>query len=176
MITRVTWSSLTDLWNENSNPNKNWYFFECQILRIIAPSNIPGTSYAWNYYNRSRNLQNGNSINYSRLFLVRVYSETEWHRLCYILESCTHNTSRWNNNVKLRDNGVLSIGTDFRILSPLLIGSLMAGDITQLNTNFPVVIMKSPKYYKKVLIDYQMNSDNDFGFCVEWCHVNSELL
>ena len=80
------------------------------------------------------------------------------------MESRNQNTSLWNRNVELRDNGVLSIGTVFRIIDPCPIGSLMASDITLLNTDFTVVIIQSPRYYKQVLINYQFQVNNDFGF------------
>ena len=62
------------------------------------------------------------------------------------MERLTQNTSLFDCNVELRDNGVLSIGTIFLTLIPRPIESPMAGDITLLNTNFLVVVMKFPIY------------------------------
>ena len=76
------------------------------------------------------------------------------------MERRTQNISLWNRNAKLCDNGVLSTGTVFRILALHPIESLMAGDIHLISMKFSVAIMKSPRYYKQLFINYQVQGDN----------------
>ena len=40
----------------------------------------------------------------------------------------------------------------------------MDGDIPLINTNFPVVTIQLTRYYNQVLIYYQVQVNNDFGF------------
>ena len=80
------------------------------------------------------------------------------------MEIITQNTYTWNFNVKLHDNGVLSIGTVFRIFAPCLIESIMVDDITLITMIFPVVIMQLEIYYTQVFINYQVQGDNDSRF------------
>jgi len=166
MLTRLNFTSLQELLDRDSNDQQNYHCIDLQILRVIAPANLPGTNGAFTYSNRSRNRNTGNQINYTRLFLVRVHSTNEGNRLCYLMETRTQNTTLWNRNVELRDNGVLTMGTVIRVLAPRPIDSLMVGDIPLLNTNFPVIIMNAPTSYLRVSIDYQVQGNNAFAFAL----------
>ena len=79
--------------------------------------------------------------------LCRVYSKENYSngsRLIYLMESKNSNQCLFNKNVELRDNGVISIGTFVRILTPLAIENKMRGDIPLIKTHYPLIVMKRP--------------------------------
>ena len=79
--------------------------------------------------------------------LCRVYSNKRYFdesRLIYLMESKNSNQCLFNKNIELRDNGVISIGTFFRIVTPLPIENKMRGDIPLINTHLPLIVMMRP--------------------------------
>jgi hypothetical protein len=161
--TRMTRSRVSELLEENAVQD-NLKYIDLQLLRIISPINVAGTKGAYVYSNKSTNRNTGNQTNYTRLFLVRIYSEIEGFRLAYMMETRIENRSLWSHNVELRDNGVLSIGTVFRLLAPRPITNLMAGDIPLLVSKFPVRILKDPKTYLPIEINYEIKGNSSFAF------------
>ena len=57
--------------------------------------------------------------------MCRVFSEKEGNLFVYLMEGTNKNTNLWRNNVELRDNGTITIGTILRIAAQLPIDSYM---------------------------------------------------
>lgn len=162
-LRRVT---LSELLSENAIQD-NTKFIDVQLLRMVSPVNIPGVSGAYTYAsNRNRNRNTGGQTNYTRLFLCRVYSQNEGERLVYLMETKTQNTLLWGLNPTYRDNGVLSIGTVFRVLAPRPVDQLMYGDVPLLVTKFKTVIMKLPRIFPDVPVELGILGDTSLGFCI----------
>ena len=92
------------------------------------------------------------SMPYTRLLLCRVYSEIDGSLLVYIMESpsLNKNNNLWLNNVELRDNGVITVGTVFRITCPLPVTSYLRGGIPLIETQHPVIVLNDPKTYHEL--------------------------
>ena len=126
--------TLGDLTKDNAEPNMR-SAMNVQILRIIVhnPNINKGSSGAQVYSRPSRGYGplRPSSMPYTRLLLCRVFSEAEGYLLVYIMESpsLNKNNNLWLNNVELRDNGVITIGTVFRIICPLPVTGYLRGDV-----------------------------------------------
>ena len=143
--------TLNNLSSENAEPIMR-SAINVQILRIIVhnPHENKGSSGA-QVYGRSKSYGpvRPSSMPYTRLLLCRVFSKIDGSLLVYIMESpsLNKNNNLWLNNVELRDNGVITIGTVFRIICPLPITSYLRGDVPLIETLHPVIVLKSPKTY-----------------------------
>ena len=137
-VTMTTAISLQDLLNENVELNfrMNRCHLLVQILRIITPkagNNIANTRY-----------QRGNfqqKITFIRILLCRHENE-----LCYIMMTNESNKRIFHRDLVLRDNGVVSIGTFMRILSPHPVQRNMQG-IPLICADAPAVVMCMPSYF-----------------------------
>ena len=144
--------TLGDLTKDNAEPNMR-SAMNVQILRIIVhnPNINKGSSGAQVYSRPSRGYGplRPSSMPYTRLLLCRVFSEAEGYLLVYIMESpsLNKNNNLWLNNVELRDNGVITIGTVFRIICPLPVTGYLRGDVPLIESQHPVIVLKSPKTY-----------------------------
>ena len=100
------------------------------------------------------------------------FSESEGKLLVYLMESPSLNkkTNLWLNNVELRDNGVISIGTIMRIISPLPVSSYLRGDIPLIQTQYPAIVLKKPRTYLEVLPLENLQGESSRSFCIEWCN------
>jgi hypothetical protein len=160
--------TLSKLMGEDTKQSNRTYI-DVQLLRIISPINVPGSSgsVAFTYASsRNKNRHSGNQANYTRLFLVRVFSENESSKLAYLMEARNQNKQLWNSNLEWRDNGVISIGTIFRILGPRPIDNVMSGDVPMLQSDFPAVIMKPPKLFVPVNIDPMIQGNTALAFTI----------
>ena len=125
-----------------------------QILRIIVHNPTVQNGSNVQAYSRSRyGPIRPSSMPYTRLLLCRIYSESEGNLLVYLMESpsLNKNTNLWLNNVELRDNGVITVGTIMRIISPLPVSSYLRGDIPLIETQHPAIVLKNPRTYLEVL-------------------------
>ena len=113
---------------------------------------------------KNRNRNTGNQTKYIRLFLVRVYSQSESNGSCYIMESRTENRYLWNHNVELRNNGAVTICAIFRLLAPRPIENVMVGDIPLLVSKFPARVMREPSTYISIGINLQTQGNESFAF------------
>ena len=143
--------TLNDLTLEDAEP-KMRSAINVQILRIIVhnPNENKGSAGA-HVYSRSRGYGpvRPSSMPYTRLLLCRVYSKIEGYLLVYIMESpsLNKNNNLWLNNVELRDNGIITVGTVFRIICPLPITSYLRGDVPLIETQHPVIVLNNPTSY-----------------------------
>ena len=79
-------------------------FIDVQILRIIVQRR--GANNLAYTYNNSRGRNTGiqsNQVNYARLFLVRIFNETEMDKLAYIIKAKGVNQTIWHGQIELRD-------------------------------------------------------------------------
>ena len=70
----------------------------------------------------------------------------------------------FERNLEYRDNGTISIGTYFRILSPLPIENNMRGDIPLVKTQLPIIVLKSPSKVASVPVDLQLQEQTSMAF------------
>ena len=166
LLDRLERVSIKTLMQEGTKSSSRW-FIDFQLMRVISPINSSASNSAHLYSVRNRNRNTGGQTNYTRLFLVRVYSGTEAGRLCYIMETRTKNKDMWKLNVELRDNGTVTIGTLFRIHAPRPVENLMNGDIPLIESKFPAMVMKTPKTFLPVDINYQVTGNHCFAFCLK---------
>lgn len=149
MMTRTFNISVNDLLSENIASIPRNTRMDLQLLRVIANSNTgnnlgPAKVYGKNNKNQS------SSINYSRLFLCRVVSEEEGDMLVYLMESKNSNKNLWKRFPGYRDDGTISIGSIFRILSPEPIKNMMANQICMIETRMPAIVMR----HTREMIDF----------------------
>ena len=116
-------------------------FLDVQILRIIVQPRGENNK-AWTYQNTRGKGSKGQSkeVHYSRLFLVRIFNDTEMDLLAYVMEAKGSNTTLWHRQPELRDNGEISIGSVIRMLSPRPVDDFMAHGMPLLMTNHPIVL------------------------------------
>ena len=166
LLHRLERVSVKNLMQEGAKSSSR-SFIDFQLMRVISPINNSASNSAHLYAVRNRNRNTGGQTNYTRLFLVRVYSGSEASKLCYIMETRTKNKEMWKRNVELRDNGILTIGTVFRILAPRPIENLMKGDIPLIESKFPAMVMNTPRIFLPIEIDYQVTGNHCFAFCLK---------
>ena len=152
--------------DESNKLNLNRVYIDVQLLRLITPNS---QQKAMTYGVRRRN-NNNQDVIFSRLMLCRVYSEKKYSngsRLVYLMESKNSNQNLFNKNVELRDNGVISIGTFFRILTPLPIENKMRGDIPLIKTHYPLIVMMRPSLKKSIHISKEIGNQNSMAFVLK---------
>ena len=99
--------------------------------------------------------------------LCRIYSGNNSSidsKLIYLMESKNSNQCLFNKNVEIRDNGVISIGTFFLIITPLPIENKMKGDIPLIKTHYPLIVMKRPNIVSSVPICKEIGNHNSMEF------------
>ena len=80
------------------------------------------------------------------------------------MEARNCNNMLFERNLEYRDNGTISIGTYFRILSPLPIENNMRGDIPLVKTQLPIIVLKSPSKVASVPVDLQLQEQTSMAF------------
>ena len=157
--------------DESNKINLNRVYIDVQLLRLITPSL---QQKAMTYGVRRRN-NNNQYVIFSRLMLCRVYSNKRYFdgsRLIYLMESKNSNQCLFNKNIELRDNGVISIGTFFRIVTPLPIENKMRGDIPLVKTHLPLIVMMRPSLKESIPIKKEIGNQNSLAFVLVGTTIN----
>jgi hypothetical protein len=162
---------LSDGFHEEKN--KSFWFTECQLLCIITPG-TDGTSKAA-VFNRSKSNGKINSTNYQQIFLFREYG-VNGNQLFYMMVTRDINQALFERNIELRDNGVITIGSYFRIVAPKPINQLMNGDIPLLETNFPLIVLNPPAMSQKISVNMEIEGNASLAFVLNGTIVQVESL
>ena len=173
MNTQTKNISLEELMIENHEKISRQTRIDIQILRVIANSNTGtnlGPARVYGAYRSNRN--QSSNINYSRLFLCRIVSEIEGDTIVYLMESRNCNNNMWKRNPQLRDDGVISIGSIIRLLSPSPIKSMMANEIPMLETRFPVIVMRFPQEIHPITVNLGISGNQSKGFALNKCKLS----
>ena len=145
ILTRLSPISVSELMNGDFTMecDLNLKYIDLQLLRILVPNKDIGSKVSFYGAKGKGGKTMQNSTSYHRLYLCRaLYDDTG--KLVYIIQSKDTNQCLWDKNVEYRDNGILTIGTIFRVIAPQAIESLWNQDIPMLETDTPVIIMKKP--------------------------------
>ena len=166
-ITRTEVVDLHVLTDDGAEPRMD-HAIVLQFVRLITHNpNVQNGSNAQTY-NRPRSYGpvRPSSMPYTRLFMCRVYSKTEGNLLVYLMESpaLNKNTNLWRNNVELRDNGEITIGTIFRVTAPLPVTSYMRGDTPLIQTHQPAIILHSPSRFVQVSPHENLEGESSRAF------------
>lgn len=136
-----------------------------QLIRLIPhnPNTQNGNAQT---YSRPRGYGpvRPSSMPYTRLFMCRVFSEKEGNLLVYLMEGTNKNTNLWRNNVELRDNGIITIGTILRITAPLPIDSYMRGDIPLIQTHYPAIVLHKPSAFLQFIPHENLEGESSRAF------------
>ena len=157
--------------DESNKINLNRVYIDVQLLRLITPNQ---QQKAMTYGVRRRN-NNNQDVIFSRLMLCRVYSNkrcSDGSRLIYLMESKNSNQCLFNKNIELRDNGVISIGTFPRIVTPLPIENKMRGDIPLVKTHLPLIVMMRPSLKVSIPIKKEIGNQNSLAFVLVGTTIN----
>lgn len=107
-------------------------------------------------------------MQYSRLFLCRVVNDND---LVYLIESKNKNNNLWKRNPQYCDDGAITIGSYFRILSPSPITNLMASDIPMLETRFPVIVMGNNTGLVNIPVNVGISANKSKAFVLKGCQI-----
>ena len=136
-----------------------------QLLRIIPHNPHTQNGNAQTYSRpRSYGPVRPSSMPYTRLFMCRVLSEKEGNLLVYLMEGTNKNTNLWQNNVELRDNGIITISTILRITAPLPIDSYMRGDIPLIQTHYPAIVLHKPSSFPEFIPHENLQGESSRAF------------
>ena len=150
--------------------NLNRVYIDVQLLRLITPNS---TQKAVIYGARRRTTNQ--EVIFSRLMLCRIHSEENYmlgSKLIYLMESKNSNKCMFDKNVELRDNGVISIGTFFRIISPHPIENKMRGDIPLLKTDIPLIVMTRPNLSIPIPVYKELGEHSSLAFVLTGMTIN----
>ncbi len=118
-------------------------YMDFQLLRMIVMSPNKQT----NIFSRGPARRGSTeSPKSGRMFLCRVYdyrNDAASGELVYFMQG-EENKQLFLRENKLRDNGVLTIGTYFRVLAPAFISQYMNNELPMIVTTKPAIIMKRP--------------------------------
>ena len=117
-------------------------YIDLQLLRLICGAN---TGNATTFNRRTRVSA---QTHFKRLYLLRVVNITEpqdHDKLVYIMETTTKNKYFWTDNTNNRDNGNVTIGSFIRVQVPHKITQYMRNDIPMINSDWPFILLKTPK-------------------------------
>ena len=163
--------SIDELMDENVKEIPRNNCIDLQLLRIVANSNMGGSAGSLRYYSKNNN-NNSESKNYSRLFLCKVVNREENNLLVYMMESTNVNNNLWQRNLQYRDNGVMTVGTIFRVFHALPIKKMMANDIPMIETRYPVVVMNFPHIYHESPVDITISGNISRAFVLNHCDLD----
>ena len=172
LITRTTEVSMNDLSGDEifqNNVNLNRQFINAQMLRIITPTrDMKAQLYAIRSRRNNRsNTSSSSEANFSRIYLLRIISETnisDHGRLFYLLESKNSNATLFNRNIDFRDNGTITIGTIVRVVGPQAIETRM-GDIVMVKTPNPLIVMQRAGL-PTFAINSEIQANQSMAFCL----------
>ena len=88
------------------------------------------------------------------------------------MESNNKNNNLWKRNPQYRDDGTISIGSYFRVLSPLPINNLMANDIPMLETRFPVIALCHATNLSDFPVNMGIPVNTSKAFVLTGCHID----
>ena len=171
IITRTREVAMNDLIGDGifgNNVNLNRQFINAQLLRIITPSarDMKAQLYAIRSRRNNRSNSSTSEANFTRIYLLRVISETNTTgRLFYLLESKTCNSTLFNRNIDFRDNGTITIGTIVRVVGPQEIETRM-GDIDMVKTPNPLFVMERPARLPTLTINSEIQANQSMAFCL----------
>ena len=136
-----------------------------QIIRLI-PHNPHTQNGNAQTYSRPRSFGpvRPSSMPYTRLFMCRVFSENEGNLLVYLMEGTNKNSNLWRNNVELRDNGIITMGTILRITAPLPVESYMRGDIPLIQSHHPAIVLHSPSSFLEFIPHENLEGESSRAF------------
>ena len=163
--------SIQSLMSENAKDIPRDGYIDLQLLRIVANSYVGNGATALRYYARNNN-NNTESKNYSRLFLCKVVRKDENDLLVYMMESSNVNNNLWQRNLQYRDNGIMTIGTIFRVFHPLPIKKMMANEIPMIETRYSVVVMNYPVHFHQSPVDITIGGNTSRAFVLNNCYLN----
>lgn len=167
IMTRLREVSILHLMGEEIlNQNRDLFYLDAQIIRVIAPNNANNSMFIYGSRN-TRGARTSTQVNYSRLFLLRVHSvdrESGNNQLFYMMESRGTNNCLWDRNVEFRDNGTISVGSIIRIIAPRPIQSKMNGDIPMVQTSCPVIAMRLPLSFPDVRVNKGIKGNKSMAF------------
>ena len=82
----------------------------------------------------------------------------------YMVEGNSSNESFWGHNSKVRDNGVLEIGSYITILNPLPTLKRLVNKIPIIKSRYPAVIMEPPRMVNSVHAEFGLVQNNTRDF------------
>ena len=159
--------NLTPLLSENSIiEDLDDKYLTLQLLRIIAPN----SQFSATIRNRQgRGAYNNRTVQmtYLRMYLCRVVSTvpSRSSEVVYIMQNGTSNSRIWSKCLDLRDNGTVTIGTIFRMISPNLIDQEIGG-IPLLKADQPSMVMRPPAALPETPINSNVEGDKCHAFTI----------
>ena len=137
---------LQDLQREDAiEQDLDFKYLDLQIMRIVIPTNKDTAKF---YHGRRSN--NQTTIRFTRLFLMRVVTDTireDHKKVAYVMEARNMNQNLFQNALQYRDNGAITVGSVLRYASPYPITTYMRNNIPMLNSNTSVVVLKTPRSF-----------------------------
>lgn len=139
---------------------------QLQLVKCVAPPKNKATD---TVHFKKKNSKKGSkpskqSTEYERLFLCRVHSATEGHKLVWIMQTEEKNNKLFKLNYDLRDDGTFHVGCFFTLLNPSAIDSEMKNRVPLLYTNDYIVMCKSPSILPDIPIDNQLAENRSKAF------------
>ena len=147
--------TLNELATNNIEVGRKVLTLHLMSIKAAAPSNAAkGTTGQYNYKMRNKN-ENVDG-QYKRMFLLAdLMSRT--NECCYIIESGGKNKNLWTRNPMHRDDGTLTIGSIIALPMPKKITSLMANEISIVETTLSAYIIKKPQEFPEKPINFQVS-------------------
>ena len=113
-----------------------------------------------------------NSTGYNRLFLMRVVNRNNpTSNLIYILEDDIKHANLWNSHLSIKDNGGITIGSIICFFMPIPYENIMPDDVPEIESQFPVAVMKTPLTLRQVRIDYTIQGGESMAFSLNNCKI-----
>ena len=150
----------------------NARYLDLVLLRVINPASSGGNV---NIYKKQKT-GSQSTVKYTRLFLLKIHAPLypdQNKRLVYMFVNRTSNRTIWNNNINNRDNGNITIGCFFRVISPSPIIDFLRNEVPVLLTNNPLILLKPPLVMIPVPMTDRIESNESLGFVLIKCSVTS---
>ena len=150
----------------------NLRYLDLVLLRVINPAPTGGNVSTF----KKQKTGSQTTVKYTRLFLMKIHSPSnpdQNKRLVYMFVNRISNTTIWNHNFNNRDNGNITIGSFFRVISPSPIDDYLSSEIPVLLTNNPLILLKTPLVMIPVLMNDSIGSNESLAFVLIKCSVTS---
>ena len=88
------------------------------------------------------------------------------------LEDNINRTKLWNWNLRIRDNGTITIGSIIRFFKPKPHENVMPDGVPSIVTRIPVAVMRYHIEFMEVCVDKKVQGGESKGFCLNDCTVD----
>lgn len=169
-MNQISVDTLTDPDIVEKRTNLMRTYLDAIILRVITPQKDSSNA---RIYSRGHNGKKvAEKVSYKRIYLcVVMASNLHKSQLFYIMQSQHYNIDIWNGNTEHRDNGIITVGSLIRFLSPSVVERFMQ-EIPLITFNSRAIALFPLSKYPSIAIENEIVGNSSAAFIYNYTLIN----